>query len=73
MYQLYPVVSFIPLKEKGYAVPHWKAFSSGKYEPGGLSCGSTLNICQGVLKSVNLLRKRGFISFPMTITVLSLV
>ena len=50
-------------------MPHWKALSSGKYVPRQLSCGSTLNICQGVLKSANLLHKRGFILFPMASTV----
>ena len=69
MFQLWSVVFLIPLKEKGHAVPHWKALGCGKYEPRGLSYGSTLNICQGVLKSANLLHKRGFISFPMASTV----
>ena len=50
-------------------VNHWKALSSDKVESRLLSCGSTLNICQGVLKSANLLHKSGFNSFPMTSTV----
>ena len=42
-----------------YTVPHWKALSSGKYKLGGPSFGSTLKICQGIMKSANLLHKRG--------------
>ena len=34
---------------------HWKALSSGKYEPRGLNCCSTFILCQGILKSANSL------------------
>ena len=39
---------------------NWKALRHGKYEPGGLSCSSTLKICHDMLKSANLLLKQGF-------------
>ena len=45
----------------GHTVAHQKALSSGKREPRGLSCSGTLNICRRLLKSVNLLYKRGFV------------
>ena len=51
---------FIPLEVQGHTVPHWKVISSGKYEPRGLRCSSTYDICQNVLKSANLLHKRDF-------------
>ena len=35
---------------KGCTVPHWKALTSGKFEPRALICGSTSSICQDVLK-----------------------
>ena len=38
-------------------VPHWKALGVGKHEPRKLSCGSAFKICQGILKSVNLVQK----------------
>ena len=41
-------------------VPHWKALKYGKDDSRGLSCGSTLNIHQEVLKNENLLHTRGF-------------
>ena len=50
----------ITIEEQGHRVPHWKALSSGKYEPRRLRFGSSLNICQDVLKSANLLHKQGF-------------
>ena len=37
---------------------------------GGLSCGSTSSICQGVLKSENLLHKRGFVKTQSLRTVI---
>ena len=40
-------------------VPHWKALGVGKHEPRKLSCGSAFKICQGILKSVNLVQKQG--------------
>ena len=40
-----------------------------KYEAGALSCGSTLNVCQDILKSANLLHKGGFIDSQMINTV----
>ena len=42
-------------------VPHWKALRYGKDGTRGLSCGSTSNICQDVLKSANLLHKQCFV------------
>ena len=42
-------------------MPHWKALRYGKDGSRGLSCCSTFSICQGVLKSENLLHKRGFV------------
>ena len=39
---------------------HWRALRYGKCEPRGLSCGSTLNICQDVSKSANLIHVHGF-------------
>ena len=48
------MVFLIPLEVHGHSVPHWKALNSGKYEPRGLSCGSTLSIYQDFLKSSNL-------------------
>ena len=57
------------MEEKGNTIPHWKALSNGKYEPRVLCCGSTLNICQDVLRSGNLLHTQGFVLFPMVSTV----
>ena len=53
---------------KGYTVFHWKALNCNEYEPRGLSCGSTLNIHQDVLKSENLLHKQGFVDFQFGTT-----
>ena len=50
----------IPFEIQGHALAHLKALSIIKYEPRGLSCGSTLNICQDILKSGNLPHKWGF-------------
>ena len=36
MFQLWPVISFIPLVVKGHTVSHWKALGGDKYEPRGL-------------------------------------
>ena len=38
----------------------FKGLTYGKYGTRGLSCNNTLNICQDVLKSANLLYKQGF-------------
>ena len=63
MFQLWPVVFLIPLKEKGHAVPHWKALSSGKYEPRGLSYGSTLSIClSGLLNKYQFQLETGIVN-----------
>ena len=51
----------MPLKLQGHPVTHYIALSNGKYELRGLCCGSTVNICQGILKSANLLHKWGFV------------
>ena len=42
-------------------MPHLKALNYGKDESKELSCGSTSSICQGILKSDNLLHKPGFV------------
>ena len=42
-------------------VPHWKALRYGKDDWRGHCCCSTLNIHQDILKSDNLLHKRGFV------------
>ena len=54
------VIFLIPSKLRGHTVPHLKFIIHGKYETRGLSCGSTSSICQEILKSDNLLHKRGF-------------
>ena len=51
----------IPLEVKGYTVPNLKALRYGIYEARGLSCGSTSTICQGIMKSGNLLNQQGFV------------
>ena len=48
----------MPFEVQSYSVPHWKTLTYGEYEPRG---GSTLNICQDVLKSANILQKQGFV------------
>ena len=53
----------------GCTLPHWKALRCGKYETRGLSCGSTSNICQDVLKSNNSLHKTGIVNSRSQITV----
>ena len=71
MFSLLPVVVFlIHLEVQGHTVPHWKALGSGKHEASGLSCGSTLNIHQDILKRRNLLHKWGFVDsqFGTTVT-----
>ena len=55
----------------GYALSHWKALSHGKYEQRGLSCGSTLNIFQDILRISNLLHKQGFVDSQMKTTVIA--
>ena len=49
------------LEVYGQTVPHWKALRNGKDGSRELSCGSTSSICQGILKSHNLLHKQGFV------------
>ena len=50
-------------------MPHLKALRYGKYETRGLGCGSTSNICQDVLKSVNLLDEQQFVDSQLVGTV----
>ena len=64
-FQLWLAVFSIPLEVQDHSVPQWKALRCGKYEPRGLSCGSTFNICQDVLKSANLIHKQGFVNSQM--------
>jgi len=59
-FQLWLVIFLITLKVKCHTVLYWKALNCGRYEPGGLSHGSTLGICQGILKSASLLHEQGF-------------
>ena len=51
----------MPFKVQGNTIPHLKDLRYGKYEKRGLSFGSTSSICQGILKSDNLLHKQGFV------------
>ena len=51
----------MPLEVLGHTVPHWKALRYGKDGSREISCGSTSSICQDILKSDNLLHKRGFV------------
>ena len=55
----------------GHTVPHWKALRYGKDESRELSCGSTSSICQGILKSHNLLHKQGFVETQSIRTVIA--
>ena len=55
----------ISLEEKAYTAFYWKALSVDTYEPRGLSCGSTLNICQEIMNCANSLHKRGFLNSQM--------
>ena len=48
---------FNTLEVQGNTVPHLKGLISGRYEPQGLRCGSTYNICQTFFKSANLQHK----------------
>ena len=50
-------------------VPHLKAPRHGIYETRELSCGCTFSMCQGILKSGNLLNKRGYVKTQMLHTV----
>ena len=59
----------ITLEVQVQTVPHLKALKYGKDGSGGLSCGSTSNICQDVLKSNNLLHKTGIVNSRSQITV----
>ena len=72
-FQLWPVVFLIPLEVYGHTVPHWKALRYGKNGSRELSCGSTSSICQGILKSDNLLHKRAFVKTQSLHTVFILV
>ena len=60
-FQLLSFVSLIPIDTQGHTVPQLKALSYDRYERRGHSCGSTSSICQDILKSDNLLHKRGFV------------
>ena len=60
-FQLWIVIFLMPLEVQSHAVPHWKALRYGKDKSRRLSCGSTLNIHQDILKSGNLLHKWGFV------------
>ena len=56
-------------KIQGHIVHHWKAVRYSKDDSRGLSCGSTLNIHQDLLKSGNLLHKQGFVDSQFCTTV----
>ena len=62
----------IPLEVQGHTVPRWKALKYGKYDKRRLSCGSTLSICQDVLKSINLLHSRDLVD-SQTVTTVNLL
>ena len=59
----------IDLKIEGHIVHQWKALRYSKDDSRGLSCGSTLNIHQNLLKSGNLLHKQGFVDSQFCTTV----
>ena len=71
-FQLWPVIFFISLWVQGYTVPHWKALRCGKDDSRELSCGSTLNIHQDVLKSGNILYRRGFVDYQSSSIVMNI-
>ena len=58
-----------PFEIQGHTVSHLKALRYGIYEKRGLSCGSTPSICQGILKSGNLLHKWGSVKTQLSHTV----
>ena len=60
----------IPFYVKVHAVTHWKAPRYGKYDLRGLSYNGSSNICQNVMKSVNLLHKQDFDDSQSNSTVL---
>ena len=72
MFQLWLVIFLILLQVQGHTVPHWKALRYAKYELRGLSCNSNLNICQVVMKSVNLLHKQDFDDSQLKSTVIGI-
>ena len=43
-----------------HAIPYWKDLRGGKYFQRELIFGNTINICQDIMKSANLLHKQGF-------------
>ena len=51
----------MPLEVQGHTVPHLKALRYGKDDSKGQSCGSTFNICQGILKIEDLLHEKGLV------------
>ena len=59
----------IPLELQGHTVSHLKVLRYNKDESRGLSCGCTSSICQDVMKSENLLHKRGFVDSLLQTTV----
>ena len=69
MFQLWILISLIPLEVQGHALPHLKARSSGKYELRGLNCGWTFNICQCILKIENPLHKQSLVETHLIRTV----
>ena len=54
---------------QGHKIPYWKALRYGKDESRGLRCGSTFNVHQDLLKSCNLLHKRGFVDSQSNSTI----
>ena len=71
-FQLWLVVFLITLQVLGHTAPNWKALTCGKYVTRGLSYDSTLIICHDVLKSGNILHKRGFVD-SQTVNIVKLV
>ena len=61
--------SWYPLGHKVIQSLIWRALISFKVGPRELSCSSTLNICQEVYNSANLLHKQGLVQFQSVRTV----
>ena len=58
----------VTLEIQGHTAPHLKAHRYGIYETRSLSCGSTSNIYQSIMKSGNLLHKWAFVKIQMLCT-----
>ena len=63
----------MPLEVKGHAGRYYKDLNTEKYELRGWSCGSSLNICQDVLKNTMVQHKQSFIDSQAISTVMNLL